>query len=272
MLSIPIAVNIPTFKWQLELFWMQHQKVYGEDAKNRALAVIIKKNHPQDTAEHKLIFNTPDLPYIEVDGVSEFPQLSEWIPLNIQLGVNRALQFFNISDEQVIEVLDCDMFHMKKRDIVVAHNVLLCDPIYEDWHLKSLTENKPVIDPYIQGTGSLIYNGGFVPIVCTAKTMRKIINDWADIHYLICRQDWDKVTIKWWAGMYALQAACQRNGVVMQGSHDCHIPPINQFSEEYTIAHYSVDGQWADKKGPKRNGSESNTYTKAILDYVNATK
>ncbi len=272
MLSIPIAVNIPTFKWQLELFWMQHQKVYGDDAKNRAIAVVIKKNHPNDKVEPNLIFDAPGLHCLMVDGVSEYPHLSEWIPLNIQLGVHKALRFLNIPDEQVIEVLDCDMFHMKRRDINVSHDVLICDPIYEDWHLKSLTDHKPVIDPYLNGAKALIYNGGFVPIVCTAKTMRKIINDWSDIHLMICQQDWDKVTIKWWAGMYALQAACQKNGVVMQSSHDCHIPPINQFSEEHTIAHYSVDGVWADKKGPKRKGSKKNAYTRAILEYINAKK
>lgn len=261
MISVPIAVHNNFFKWQLELFWWQHKRVYETP---NAHAVIIKRNFNTETFKE---FNWDiDIPFTLVDGVSDLEDNRNLLPLNIQLGLQAIVDKFD--DNEVIEILDCDMFHLKQRNFDnIQHDILICDNVYEDWHLKSLSSNKKYIDLYFENNGQY-YNGGFVPIICTIKTLKKILPEWIAVHKDIVKRDYNS-DINWWAGMFALQAACEKKRVQMIAFNDCYIPPLNEL-KNHSIAHYSVDSEFANKKGNQRNISDKNLYTKIISEYVHS--
>jgi hypothetical protein len=150
-------------------------------------------------------------------------------------------------DEQTIELLDCDLFHFKPHpEISVQDDELYVSDIYERWHLKSLSDHRNVIEKYFENGGDY-YNGGFVPIIGKVRTFKKIIGDWITIHWDILKCDWSE-NIKWWAGMYALQAACEKARVKMIAKDYCYIPGVYDLSPDHYIAHYCCDGQRFNKK------------------------
>lgn len=266
MISVPIVVYNNSFKWQLDLFWFKQKQLYGiEKAKLNTKAVIIKRNKKEEKQIEKYEWNEIDIPFILVNGVSElYNESLNLLPLNIQLGLEEILKEYN--DDEVIELLDGDMFHLEKRNYSgLQHDIILCDTIYEDWHLKSLSNHKNIIDIYFENNGRY-YNGGFVPIIATVKTFKKIMYEWKAIHVDICKRDWNN-NLKWWAGMYALQAACEKNKVQMVALNNCYIPPINTI-ENKTIAHYSVDDNLINKRTKIFTTNSVDEYTKTIIDYV----
>ena len=44
VISLPVAVHVEPFRWQLDLFWFGHRQVYGREARLRTLAIVIKPN------------------------------------------------------------------------------------------------------------------------------------------------------------------------------------------------------------------------------------
>lgn len=247
MISIPIAVNNDMFKWQLDLFWHGHLKTYGKAALHRAMPVIIKES------------GTPisNMPHLMADAYdTRYPHLTNRIhvPLNIQVGLSQVIDEFD--NEEIIEVLDCDMFHMKPYPEyhLPEDSMIVCD-VYEDWHLKSMSTHRDKIFPFVQTAN--YYNGGFVPIITRAKTLKKILPLWTSSHIDIIKNTPDPA-LQWWAGMYALQVACEVNKVQMIAKDMLYIPRANALSENHYIAHYSVDDKFNKKTIPNM---------KAFLNY-----
>jgi len=189
------------------------------------------------------------------------------LPINIQVGLNQIIDTFD--DEQVIEVLDCDMFHLKPHpELAVQDHELIVVDIYEDWHLRSLSDHRDVIAPFFKNDGNY-YNGGFVPIIGKAKTFKKLLPAWIEIHKQIVDAQSDN-NLQWWAGMYSLQAACENNAVLMRAMDLCYVPGINALSDDHYIAHYSVDGRFNKKIWPSIDVSafEDNHFYSRVLEWL----
>jgi hypothetical protein len=274
MISIPVAVNIPVFKMQLDLFWYNHKKLYGNDAYNKVMAIIIDKNDKQDRPRNNLLWDI-DIPYKLCKSYNDFidvnPDESFYKPLNIQYGLSQVLNDFN--EDQVIEILDCDLFHMKPHPEIHVNNdeIYVCD-LYENWHLKSLTDNKDVIDIYFENNGNY-YNGGFVPIIGKVKTFKKILHEWTEVHKHILSLPHPYYK-KWWAGMFALQASCEKNKITMIAKDTCYIPPINILNDNHYICHYCVDKIFNKKKYPTIEFDKfpNNIYYDSILEWKHAAE
>lgn len=264
MISVPIAVYNNSFKFQLDLFWFSHKRLYSNPSE-RAKAIIIERNYLSEPIPDKYQWNDIDIPYKFVKGICEsYSEKLNLLPLNIQLGLESILNDYD--DSEVIELLDCDMFHLEHRDYSgLQHDVILCDNIYEDWHLKSLTDYKHIISPYFENNGKY-YNGGFVPLIATVKTFKKLMYEWKAVHYDICIRDYPN-NLKWWAGMYALQASCEKNKIQMIALNNCYIPPINNIKGK-TIAHYSVDSKLINKRTMQFTDKNVDKYTETITEYV----
>jgi hypothetical protein len=272
MISVPIAVNNEYFRPQLELFWFNHLKTYGESAaREKALAVIIKRNATYEQRRETCDW-AAGIPHAMAE--SYFDLRSDlikpaYLPINIQVGLSQVIDKF--ADEQVIEVLDCDMFHLKPHpELVVADDELIVTDIYEAWHLLSLTDYRHVIEPFFKNGGGY-YNGGFVPIIGKAKTFKKLLPDWTELHKQIVDVQSDG-NLQWWAGMYALQAACENQAVWMRAMDLCYVPPINELADQHYIAHYSVDQKFNKKVWgwPRIDVSsfEDNQYYRRVLEWM----
>jgi len=274
MISVPIAVNNNHFRMQLELFWFNHKVTYGESAAREKLrAVIVKRNtvgeQPKDICEW-----AGDIPHVMADAFFDVRKdLTNPVlcPINIQLGLSQVIAAFD--DEQVIEVLDCDMFHLRPHpDLTVEDDDLIVADIYEEWHLRSLTDHKNVIEPFFKNGGNY-YNGGFVPIIGKAKTFRKILPVWIELHKLIVKAQSDG-QLQWWAGMYSLQAACENNAVRMRAMDLCYVPGINALNDDHYIVHYSVDHRFNKNAWPDIDvGSfEENEFYTRVLAWMRQEK
>ena len=241
MISIPIAVYNNTFKWQLNLFWFNHKIVYGENASNKTMPVLIKRNYKHELKMEKFEWGI-DVPVKISEAYFDYflgLDKEAYLPINIQTGLYQIINLFE--DNQVIELLDCDMFHLKPApDIEIADDELYVSTIYENWHLFSLTTNIGVISGYTQGN-THYYNGGFVPIIGKAKTFKKILLDWIFFHKNIVDNNTNNSIISWWAGMYSLQAACEQNKIKMISKDYCYVPNVNILTDNHYIVHYSCD-------------------------------
>lgn len=245
VVTVPVAANAPIFQWELDLFWFAHRRVYGDMASTQAHAIFIDRNTPdadralilpwKNSVPHSVCHSIYDWQGIE--GIGE-EGMKRVVPLNIQWGLSQIIDQFN--DDQVLELTDCDMFHFRPRpEEEIPPDVLFVDDIYEAWHLKSLTDHKSVIEPYFENGGKY-YNGGFVPIIGHAATFKRILPDWMAVHVEILKRPYHKDQ-HWWAGMYALQAACERAKVQMVGKEYCYVPGAVELKPTHFVGHYSVD-------------------------------
>lgn len=275
MITIPVAVHNDNFKWQLDLFWHTHKQIYGDTAFDKFMAIVIKRNFLDEQKVQELQWGM-DVPHVMCESVFDMlgdvdPTDGLFLPLNIQIGLLQLLP--KLDDDKVIEVLDCDMLHIRPHpDVFVRHDELLVDDIYEPWHLKSLSEHRSVIEPYFEN-GGRFYNGGFVPIIGAVRTFKKLMFEWISIHKHILSRDLpDKV--RWWAGMYALQAACEKKQVRMRAENYCYVPGINELSPEHYIAHYSCDSRFDKKKYPNIDVStfEDNVFYNRLQSWPNFLK
>jgi hypothetical protein len=281
VITLPVAVHTDRFRWQLDLFWFAHRHIYGRDAHARAHAIVIKRNDVRDSKAERMSWNI-DVPhtmceaFFDLDGVGRGRSLPSSkfdmaVPLNIQTGLMQVLPIF--ADEQVLEVIDCDMFHFRpclSRD--VAPNELLVSDVYENWHLFSLTKNRDIISPYF-ANGGRYYNGGFVPIIGRTATFKRILPEWSAVHIDILRRNYNGL-IHWWAGMFALQAACEKTRVQMVGCDYCYVPDANTLTPTQYIGHYSVDQAFNKRAFPRVdiNKLPNNPYYRMIVDWVRHRK
>jgi hypothetical protein len=252
LISVPVAVHNSLFEWQLDLFWFNHKLVYGRHAAERVRAIVIKRNLRHEPKHERMEWDIgiPHLmcesffDYLDVSG----PTRDIDLPLNIQIGLSQALQHFD--DDQVIEVLDCDMFHLRPYpEYPVRHDEIVVADIYERWHLKSLGHHRNVIDIYFENDGRF-YNGGFVPIIARVRTFKKLMYEWTAVHRHILTRNLGS-TLSWWAGMYALQAACEKVAVRMIAKDCCYIPGINALAPAHYVCHYAVDGKFDKRRFPR---------------------
>jgi hypothetical protein len=270
MISVPIAVNIDYFKPQLRLLWFNHKATYGEElARQKLRAVIVKRNTVAEPTRDVCEW-ARNIPHVMVDAYFDFrPDLMKeaYLPINIQVGLSQVIDGFD--DEEVIEVLDCDMFHLKPHpDLTIADDELVVADLYENWHLWSLTGHKNVIAPFFKNGGDY-YNGGFVPIIGKARTFKKLLPDWIKLHKQITDAQSDH-NLQWWAGMYSLQAVCENNAVRMRAMDLCYVPSLNELSEDHYIAHYSVDQKFNKKTWPAIDVSsfEDNKFYNRVLAWM----
>jgi hypothetical protein len=277
MISMPIAVCAGNFWLQLDLFWFQHKKIYGYNATRKALALIVNKNYPTDIKQEKLPWDI-DVPYAMVDSCFEFLNFEKLedttlVPLNIQSALIQVLN--NFDDDEVIEVLDCDMFYLKKHPELNVKDEIIVSDVYENWHLKSLTNHKWVIDPFLsQNHGK--YNGGFVPIIGKAKTFKKIAVDWLQLHKKIF-QSTTSPDFKWWSGMYSLQVACANNHVEMRNEDLVYCPGYNELKPWHYISHYCCDTKFNKKiiwkiDDVSTEKFDDNVFYNAVVDWLKARK
>jgi hypothetical protein len=240
VITIPVAVNNAFFRWQVELWWWNHQATYGAAAARKAFLILIDRNHRHETCG-SLAWLPFGLPYALCTGVWIAPVNKHAVrdlPLNIQIGLRQIIGRF--ADHEVIEIIDADLFHFRPHPPVHIRDdaIFVCD-LYEDWHLKSLSTNKHVIAPYFEN-GGRYYNGGFVPIIGKAGTLRAILYEWEAVHRDILARPYAE-SIHWWAGMFALQAACEKARVTMIAKDWCFVPGINRLADSHYIGHYSCD-------------------------------
>lgn len=250
LISLPVAVlTKSSFRQQASLFWYSHREVYGEQAYQRAKILWVEKNlaaepHPTDITW----LDDMGAPYTVVKPFYETfdcPSLGVNVPLNIQAAILQVIDDYD--PEQLLEVLDCDMFHLRPApSMELAEDEIYVDSIYEAWHLHSLGERQAIISPYFKNQGAY-YNGGFVPIIGKAKTIKRLLEPWAQIHVDILTRDIPD-RLKWWAGMYALQAACENCQISMKDINGTYVPGKNELKASHYIAHYSVDKIFDKKK------------------------
>jgi hypothetical protein len=273
MISMPVVVHTDYFKWQLDLFWHCHKNVYGDDANNKAVALIVKRNYQEEPKIENFNWGI-DMPYIMCEAYFDYLFLNKtfidpvlYVPINIQTSLAQAI--FNFEDEEVIEILDADMCYVRKpENINVKDDEIYVDTIYENWHLKSLNENKNVISMYFENNGDY-YNGGFVPIIGKVKTFKKILREWILVHLDILARNYG-ANIKWWAGMFSLQVACEKAKVKMVAIKCCYVPVINQLEDSHYVVHYAVDKKFNKKTFPNINTEdfENNLFYKSVLSWI----
>ena len=254
-ISVPIAVHTEYFRWQLDLFWHAHRAVYGETAHLKSHAVVIKRNDFWEPKTEAIGWNI-DIPHTMCEAFFDIPiqglslmhsTLALAVPLNIQFGLLQVLP--QLDDGQVVEVIDCDMFHFRPSpQYEVGPNEILVADIYENWHLFSRSQHRDVIEPYFQN-GGRYYNGGFVPIISRVDTLRRLVPEWIGVHVAILLRPHETL-IHWWAGMYALQAACERLQIEMRGIDCCYAPPANELQPSHYIGHYCADQFFTKKTFP----------------------
>jgi hypothetical protein len=245
IITLPVAAHSDLFRWQLDLFWYGHRQTYGLDAANRAHAILVNCNHPDEprithmpwdiSLLHSICYSVYDYPPAQT---LPYQALRLAVPLNIQLGLMQVLPQY--PDDQMIELTDCDMVHFRPCPVTdIEYDQLAVSTIYENWHLFSQTSNRHVIEPYFEN-GGRYYNGGFCPIIGRAKTFRRILPEWIAVHLDILRQDYE-LNFHWWAGMFALQAACEKARVTMMAEDYCYVPGANTIRDSHYTGHYCVD-------------------------------
>ena len=281
VISLPVAVHTAHFRWQLALFWFGHRRVYGANAAAKAHAILVRRNDfwmpPAASMEWDL-----DIPHTMCDAFFDVPspvtgmslmynmKLILAAPINIQLGLAQVLSKFD--DDQILEVTDCDMLHFRPCPVTyVGPDELLTANVYENWHLFSLSINRHVITPYFENGGQY-YNGGFVPIIGRVATFKRILYEWIAVHVHILNQPHSE-RLQWWAGMFALQAACEKARVRMISRDFCYIPGINELTDSQYIGHYCVDEIFNKRTYPQIDVGKfpDNPYYALIREWLDET-
>ena len=273
LISIPVAVYNGLFEWQLNLFWHRHKELYGKNAFQKAKAIVIRRNTLAEKRCEEFKWNN-DVPYSFCESFADYDidliKYAKPHPINIQIGLLQILDEFK-DDEQIVELLDCDMFHIKEHPVLeIEDDTFFVTDIYENWHLFSLTSKRHIIQKYLKYE-ELYYNGGFVPIIGKIKTFKKMINTWIEIHKDILSRflaKEDELTC-WWAGMYSFQAACHVEKIKMVTKDYCHIVPVNNLENSHYIAHYSCDKIFNKAQYPVIDYSKfpKNNYYDIILNW-----
>ena len=248
-LSIFNAPHTEHYRWSVDLYWYAQKKFCNIKIDETTLVAIVKRNKPYEQKQETLAWNI-DIPHKLVEAYYDYdPSLNNddinYYQLNIEYGILQILK--DIPDEQVIELIECDMFHLAPTPLYyIDDDMIITDNIYEEWHLKSRTDNQYIVKPFIRG--DIKFNGGFFPMILKAKTLKKIIYPWIKALVDLLHSD---ITgdERWWSGMYALQIACQNENVKMLNENLCYIPGINDI-EGKRICHYSIGHEFNKRNFP----------------------
>lgn len=243
MISIPIAVANDVFKKQISFFQFQHLNVYKEKAKDLALIPIVKYNHYNEIPIDNINWDLK-LPYMMVDSIYDYIKENKktYIPINVFIAVKQVLNYFD--DNQVIEIIDSDLVHLKpypKWYDHIGYDMIIADDAYNGWHMHiagQYKQNRAIIDSYLNHNEDIYINGGFNAIG-RVKTIKKIIDDIIDYSILIAKNN--DARHGWWCAMYGLNIACHNNKIEMISNNNCYYPGFNQLENNHYIAHYNVD-------------------------------
>ena len=242
MITIPCAVANEYFKPQILFFEYQHFSVYGEDAINKAIIPIVKKNWKQEELKEDVDWGLK-LPYKMVDSVLDMYNLESdiYIPTNVFTAAKQIIE--DLTDDEIVEIIDADLVHLKKYDgYIPKDNEVIADAFYENWHLhtsKPDSSNFSIIEKYLNHTDHSYMNGGF-NVIGNVKTIKKIIDDVIFYSIEIGKEN-DRNLHSWWQAMYALNISCHNHKVKMIDTNNCYYPNINKLEESHHIAHYCCD-------------------------------
>jgi hypothetical protein len=271
MISIPVAVATPHFKWQISLFEYQHFKVYGDDAKNKAIIPIVKRNFKYQEKIEDVDWGL-QLPYRMVESVLDLYDLDEeiYIPSNCYTAIKQILD--EIDDDECIEILDADMPHIKPYNgYIPNHNEILADDRYEPWHMHIANEdgvNRHIIEKYLTHKDNQYMNGGS-NIIARASTMKQIIDDVIDVSLKIGIEH-KGTNHSWWQCMYGINVACHNNRIKMISKDNCYFPNINELSNNHHIVHYSCDPIFNKSQFPLINLKDfpNNAFYNAVKSWI----
>jgi hypothetical protein len=242
MISIPCAVANEYFRRQISFFQYQHLKVYGDDAKNKAIIPIVKRNNKQEPIQDDVDWNLK-LPYKMVDSILDMYDLQRdiYIPTNVFTAAREIIQ--DLPDDEVVEIIDADLVHLKKYDgYIPKFDEVVADAIYNDWHMhitKPTSANSGIIKKYLKHDDYNYMNGGF-NVIARVKTLKKIINEIIETSIEIGTEQ-NGNNHSWWQAMYGLNIACHNNKIKMVDTHNCYYPNVNNLESWHHIAHYSCD-------------------------------
>lgn len=272
MISIPVAVATPHFKWQISLFEYQHFKVYGVNAYRKAIIPIVKRNHKHEIKVESIDWNLK-LPYVMVESVLDLYDLTDsiYIPTNCYSAIKQVLH--HIPDQEHIEILDADMPHIRQYNgYLPTENEVLADDRYEPWHMHIAKEdgaNRSIITKYLQHPDNNYINGGS-NIIIKASLLKRIIDDVINIGIKIA--DEHKGTPHaWWQSMYAINIACHNHRIKMISTDSCYYPNINEIDlAKHHIVHYSCDPIFNKSQFPIINIKDfkNNAFYNAVKSWI----
>lgn len=271
MISIPCAVANEYFRRQISFFEFQHLKVYGDEAKNKAIIPIVKRNNKNEPIQDDVNWGL-QLPYKMVDSVLDIYDLKRniYIPTNVFTAAREIIK--DLPDDEVVEIIDADLVHLKKYDgYIPKFDEIVCDAIYENWHMhitKPKSANSGIIKKYLKHDDYNYMNGGF-NVIGRVKTLKKIINEIIETSIKIGTEQ-NGNNHSWWQAMYGLNIACHNNRIKMVDTHNCYYPNVNNLESWHHIAHYSCDPIF-DKRNMESinvNDFPNNEFYKAAKEWL----
>lgn len=241
MITIPVAVANDLFRWQISFFEFQHKKIYGNEAKNKALILIIKRNFREEPIINDVDWNLT-LPYKMVESVYDlYPNLKTrtYNPINLYTSVLQIIE--NLDDEECVEIVDADMVHLKKFDIYnLKDDEIYTDDVYENWHMFVNSKNRFVIQKYLKHDLEGYMNGGS-NVIAKVKTLKKLLPEIIEVAIDIATYS-ELESHRWWSAMFALNVACHNQKIKMINTNSCYYPNINQLDlQKHHMVHYSCD-------------------------------
>jgi hypothetical protein len=244
MITIPVAVADDYFKTQIDFFQYQHIHVYGEDAKNKAIIPIVKYNHHNDVPAEDVDWDMK-LPYKMVNSIYDYIlEDSRWyIPINVFTAAKQIIE--DLPDEEVVEIIDSDLVHLKKYPKNydnMPYDCVIADETYENWHMhiaKPDGKNRGFISEYLNHSEEGYMNGGF-NVIGRVKTIKRIMTDVIHFSKLVTEKEMS-LPHSWWCAMHGLNIACHNHKISMIDGDNCYYPSVNELKDNHYIAHYSCD-------------------------------
>lgn len=244
MVTIPCAVAIPLFRWQISFFQYQHRKVYGVDARHKAFIPIVRQNHSDEPKVNGVDWDLK-LPYEMVDSIFEISGDDAREPVfcasNVFYAAKQVLHF--LDDDEFVEVQDADIVHIRPyRGPYPADDEVIVNTVYEPWHMhigSPDAQNVDVIKPLLTHDDGWYPNGGFNTIV-RVSTLKLIIDDIIEASLVVGRANKDNPH-GWWQQMYGLNVACHNHKIKMISIDNCYFPNINELQPQHHQVHYSCD-------------------------------
>jgi len=271
MITIPCAVATPYFKWQIDLFQYRHFQVYGDDAVNKAIIPIVKRNHITDEIQHDVDWDLR-LPYKMVDSVLDMLNLTEsqHVVNNVFTAAYQVSR--DLDDDEYLEIIDADLFHLKKHDgYLPKDDEVVVDATYENWHLHINGANYIIVEEHLKHDNEGYMNGGF-NVILKKKTFDLIYDEAVEVSIKIAKEH-PNSSHSWWALMYGLNVACHNHKIKMIDERNCYYPHINEINDNQHIAHYSCDPKFNKHKYPNVDSATfpDNKFYNIVKEWMNAT-
>lgn len=237
IISISVFYPIEKDKSSCEFFWKRFKSIYNEKAYDKFTAIIINDN----------IFNEPVIDWNKEYHYNTSPTYTTVIKkdntfieksiknsvLNFPIAIRNILNEFE--DNQIIEILDSKMFHIKQQPkIEINNDEVYVSTFYEELFLYSKTTNKNVMDAFNVSEG---YNGGFLPIICNVYTLKRIISEWISYTIEILNGVFSD-EIYQLAPIYSFNIACAKNNIKMISKDYLYVSDVTNNSESQYISYF----------------------------------